>query len=45
MLTQQGVGVWGIVHGLGNPVTGMTADELLIQAEVCSSDIPFFKLV
>ncbi len=35
MLAQQGIGIWAMVNGVGNPTVNLTIDELLIQAKVC----------
>ncbi|KAH9987074.1 hypothetical protein F4779DRAFT_638860 [Xylariaceae sp. FL0662B] len=34
MLAQEGIGIWAIVNGMGNPEADMTIEELLIQAKV-----------
>jgi hypothetical protein len=35
MLAQQGLGIWAIVNGMGNPEVDLTLKELLVQAKVC----------
>ncbi|KAI5926905.1 hypothetical protein F4810DRAFT_651396 [Camillea tinctor] len=34
MLAQQGIAIWAMVNGMGNPATDLTIEELLIQAKV-----------